>query len=493
MNRNKLQWGTSGDAILLMMIKLVTILLGFAVTRLLSEFLSVQEYGTYSQAMLIVSTVNTLTILGMIDGTNYFFCCEKDPQKRESYVSTIFALQSIVGVAAGILVMLLSGQICDYFDNPDIAKLLFFSAALPLPINLISMIQVLLVSTGKAKMLAGRNLIVSILRLAVVLLVVTMVKSVAVVMATTLILDIVQLALFGWVLARNNCVIRIRAVCFKLTGRILRYCLPMGVFTAVSALNRDCDKYLIGLMTDTETLAIYTNASKVLPFDIIMNSFCTVLVPQITKRVGSGDKENAATLYRLFLEISYISTAILCCAALAAAPQLMELLYSRKYLDGLAVFCIYILVDVLRFTNLTMVLAAAGKTKKLMFFSMAALGLNVILNVGLFLVFGVSGPALATLLTTLLLGIAILSSGAKELGTHIRGLFDGKYLAAFTLENLAAVLVFSGVQKWLAGMGLHYLPVLILVCGAYGLLMLLLHGRRLLRALKTVNAVTGRG
>lgn len=490
MKCNKLQWGTSGDAILLMLIKMVTILLGFAVTRLLSQFLSVKDYGTYSQVMLIVSTVNTLTILGMIDGTNFFFCCEKDPQKREAYISTIFALQSIIGIAAGVVVMLLSGQICVYFDNPDVAELLFFSAALPLPINLISMIQVLLVSTGKAKMLAARNLIVSLLRLAAVIFVVSVVKNVAVVLATTLTLDVMQLAFFGWVLNNADCRIRIKAVSFQLVGRIFQYCAPMGVFTAISALNRDCDKYLIGLMTDTEILAVYTNASKVLPFDIIMNSFCTVLVPQITKRVGEGDKAMAKTLYRLFLEISYISTAVLCCAALAAAPQLMELLYSSKYLGGEVIFCIYILVDLLRFTNITMILAAAGKTKKLMFFSVCALGANVILNVLLFFALGITGPAIATLITTFGLGMAILYSGAKELNTTVRELFDGKYLLIFAAESFAALALFSRIRQWLAGLGLHYILVLLLVCGAYGLLMLLLHGKRLLRALKAVNAAT---
>lgn len=490
MKRNKLQWGTSGDAILLMMIKLVTILLGFAVTRLLSQYLSVREYGTYSQIMLIVSTVNTLTILGMIDGTNFFYCCETDIRKREAYISTIFALQSIIGVAAGSLVMILSSQICEYFDNPDVADLLFFSAALPLPINLISMIQVLLVSTGKAKMLAVRNLVVSVLRLAAVILVVSVVKSVAVVLATTLLLDVVQLAFFGWVLKKNDCPIRLRTVDFHLVGRILRYCAPMGVFTAVSALNRDCDKYLIGLMTDTETLAVYTNASKVLPFDIVMNSFCTVLVPQITKRVGEKSYKAAADLYRQFLEISYITTGILCCAALAVAPQLMELLYSSKYIGGLSVFCIYILVDLLRFTNITMVLAAAGKTKKLMGYSLCTLVMNVVLNVLLFHVFGVTGPAIATLATTFALGVAIVYSGAKELDTHVQKLFDGKYLLLFAVENLAAVAVFGSLQSWLTEQGLHYLPVLLLICGGYGLTMLLLHGKRLLRALKAVNRVT---
>ena len=95
MIKNKKTGGRSVNAALLTSVKLVTIVIGFAITRLLSEHLSVYDYGAYSQILLIVSTVTSVTILGMIDGANYFYCSETDIDKRESYISTIFALQSI--------------------------------------------------------------------------------------------------------------------------------------------------------------------------------------------------------------------------------------------------------------------------------------------------------------------------------------------------------------------------------------------------------------
>lgn len=492
MKRNKLQWGTSGDAILLMFIKLVTIVLGLAVTRLLSEFLSVYDYGTYSQILLIVSTVTSLTILGMMDGVNYFYCSEADPKKRESYISTIFALQCVISAAAGCVVMLLSAPLCTHFDNPDVAGLLIFAAALPLLQNLLSMLQILLVSVGKARLLALRNLVVSVLRLAVVVLVVTVARNVAVILATTLVLDVAQVALFGIILRKNNCSIRVKSIDLRLFKKIFRYCAPMAVFTVVSTLNRDLDKYLIALMTDTETLAVYSNASKVLPFDIIMTSFTTVLIPEITRLVAMGEREKAVSIYRVFLEIAYISTGILCCAALTVSPQLMQLLYSQKYASGLTIFCIYILVDLLRFTNITLILSAAGKTKALMLLAIGALAANAGLNVVLYQWIGLPGPAVATLLTTIGMGLLILHMGAKELNSKLHRFFDLKFLLLFTAESLAATLLMFQVQAWMAARGIHYLIILVAVCGVYGGTMLLLNGKRLLKALKNVNKATKR-
>ena len=488
--KQKLQGGASDDAILLTGIKLVTVVIGLVITRLLSPYLSVHDYGTYTQAMLIVSTVNTLTILGMIDGVNFFYCSEQDTQKREAYVATIFAMQSIVCAIAGCLVMLLSGQICHHFENPELKKLLIFSAALPLPINLVSMLQVLLVSVGRAKLLALRNLTVSIVRLLVVLLVTFVVNNIAIILLTTLLLDIAQVFLFGWLLHQSGCRIPLKSVNLTLVKRIAYYCAPMGVFTAISALNRDMDKYLIAFAEDTEMLAMYANASKILPFDIIVASFSTVLTPQITKLIAQENKPKAAQLYKTFLEISYISTFILCGAALVASPQLMKLLYSDKYMGGLSIFRVYILVDLLRFTNITMILAAAGKTTKLMVLSTVTLVVNAVLNLVLYSVLGIIGPAIATLLATLLLGFAILNAGAKELDTKLYKLFDIKYLLLLLLEGSVLALLLLPLRQWLARRDVYYMVILFIIGGLFGVLMLLMNAKRILRDLKYMNTST---
>lgn len=477
----------SSDALMLMLIKLMTIALSFLVTRLLSQHLSTHDYGTYSQILLIGSTVSSLTILGMMDGINYFFCSEREEGRREAYIATLFSMQCVASLAAGALVLALGGAICRGFGNADLKKLLFFGAALPLLQNLVSMLQILMISLGKARMIALRNLIVSLARLAAVLVVIALVKNVAVILLTTLALDVAQIGIFLWILRKNGCLVRLGRTDFRLSGRILRYCVPMAVFTMLGSLNRDCDKYLIGLMTDTETLAVYANASKVLPFDIVMSSFCTVLLPEITRQVSAGEKKAAAALYRKFLEIALISTGILCCSALAAAPQLMELLYSRKYLTGLTVFCIYILVDLFRFTNITLILSAAGRTARLMVVGIGTLAVNAGLNVLLYKLLGLSGPAWATLITTLLTGVVMLSLGARELDAAWKDFFDGRFLLRFGAGSFLVTAIFAGFRQWLTAAGMPWFWTLLLVGGGCCGCLLLGSGKRLLQALKGIN------
>lgn len=487
MKKYKLGSGASSDAILLMMVKLVTIVMGFAITRLLSKYLSLYDYGTYSQALLLVSTVSSLTVLGMMDGVNFYYCSRRDPVERERYVATIFACQCIVSTAAGFMVLVMSGLLTAYFENPELKDLLVFCAALPLLQNLLGMLQVLLLSVGKARMLAIRNLMVSLARLAVVVLIVSSFRDVWVVLLTTLLLDIFQALFFVIILGRSGCVIRLRMVDFSLVKQIFAYCAPMAVFIAVNALNRDLDKHLISLMTDTETVAVYANASKALPFDILASSLCTVLLPQITRLVSQESCREARQMYRLFLEISYITTSMLCGAALAAAPQLIRLLYTGKYLGGLDVFRIYILVDMIRFASITLILSAAGKTKLLMTMGIATLGMNGILNVVFYFLWGISGPAWATLVTSLVMGIVLLHLSARELKGKLGDFFDGRCLLRVALETGLGVVLFSMLGQWLDAKDVWYFFTLVIVGGAYCLVFLLLNGKRLIRDLKQMN------
>ena len=488
MSRNKLG-GASLDAIFLTFIKLVTTALGLVITRLLSEYLSVYDYGLYSQVILVVSTVSAFTIFGMMDGINYFYCSENDVEKRESYTATIFLMQCIISTASGAGIMILSVPICDYLGNPGIERLLVFAAVLPLLQNVLSIIQVLMISVGKARMLAMRNFVISVIRLAVVFFVVLFVRNIVIILTATVVLDIAQIAVFLIVLKKNGCRVKIFKTDMRLAAEILKYCAPMAVFTMVSTVNRDMDKYLVSVMTDTKTLALYANASKQLPFDILMTSFCTVLIPYITKYISEQKKEKATALYKLFLEITYISTGILCCAALSAAPQLMKLLYSNKYTEGIAIFVVYIFVDLLRFTNITLVLSAAGKTKTLMAIGLGAVGCNLVLNTVMYSWFGLIGPAIATLVVTAASGLLMLYFNARSLDTGITEFFDMKYLAVFAAESVALTLALSMFQRLLDKLDVHYFVILVATAGIYGITMLLLNGKRLLNAMKKVNSV----
>ena len=163
------------------------------------------------------------------------------------------------------------------------------------------------------------------------------------------------------------------------------------------------------------------------------------------------------------------------------------MLYSEKYLSGLTVFCIYILVDAIRFTNSTLLLSAAGKTKILMLLGGGALAITAVLNIGLYKAVGFSGPAVATLVITLLFGIILLSSSAKELGTGIKAFFDVKHLVLFLGESVIVALPLIWVRSLLVNAGMNYFVILVVTCGLYAAVMLALNWKEIFRSMKEIN------
>ena len=485
----RIDGNAAGDAALLALVRLMTMCLSLITTRILSTYLTTFAYGTYSQVLLIVSTTASLTTFGLIDAINFYYCGTTDPEKCESYVATILTLQCCIGAFAGLLIVLLVAPICKYFGNPELRQYLVFAAILPLLQNGISLLQVLFVSVGKARQLAVRNLVISLAQLACAVMAGMYLKRIQLILAVSVALNGGQILFFLWSLKSSGCRIRPASCDFRLTKAILKYSIPMAVFTLVNAVNRDMDKYLISAVSDTETLAIYSNAAKVLPFDILLISFMTVLLPHLTRQIAEKQYFKAVETYRAYLEISYISTALLAFSVLSAAPQAMELLYSEKYLSGLPVFCIYIVSDIFHFASITLILTASGKTRLLMRLGLLGLGANFLLNILLYRLLGIAGPALATLLVSLGLGVSILHYSAKELHASIRELFDCKFLLRFAAECIGGVLLFSCIRRRLCSGGMYYLWVLLLTASGYLTCVGLPNLKRFFKSLRQIAAL----
>ena len=98
--------GAASDSILLTIVRVVTAILGLIVTKLLSVYFSLEEYGTYSQAMLVVTTATSFSILGLTNAVNFFYNKTQDEQKQQEYISTIFGIKYIVGIICAIIILL---------------------------------------------------------------------------------------------------------------------------------------------------------------------------------------------------------------------------------------------------------------------------------------------------------------------------------------------------------------------------------------------------
>ncbi len=343
--------GAAIDSVFLTFARFVTALSGIVIAKLLSTQFTLQEYGTYSQANLIITTVTAITILGLTDATNYFYNTAPDEETKTKYVATIFGMQYIIGILAAIVIMVVQVPIVQYFKNDDLKKVIMFVAWMPVFENILPMLQVLFVSVGQARLIAFRNFWVSCARLAVVSVACFITKEVRTIFAVLLVLDILQVIIFKKQLSDRGYGVDLKKFSAKLAPEILKFCIPMAVFVLVNSLNRDIDKYVIAFFTDTETLGIYSNAARFLPFDMITASFITVLAPIFTRQVKAEENSKVLDTLKIFIRVCYFSTWIFVVGAIVNARELMLFLYDEKYLSGLSVFVLYLFVDLVMGTN----------------------------------------------------------------------------------------------------------------------------------------------
>lgn len=469
--------------------KLMTTLISLATTKVLSEKFSLGEYGTYAQIFLIISAVTSMTILGLTDGVNYFYNGCTNSAQQEKNVNTVFFLQALIGTAAGVLILLASDSITLYFGNPALDGIYIYIMFSPLLANLIAMYQVLFVSTGQSKLIAIRNLVISLCRLGAVMIAAFVTNRILSIFQVLLVLDIMQVVVYAVLFGRENFGVNIFAIDVSMCKKIFLYCAPLSVYILTNYITRDMDKYIITYFSDVESLAVYTNASKVLPFDILTTSLATVMAPLVTKFIAQKEYQKCRYLYKTYLEFSYVTTWILAVGAIVCAKELMLLLYSDKYLSGLSIFIVYIMVDMIRFANVAVILRAKGKTKDLMYYSMGMLVANFILNILFYQFFGMVGPAIATLLVTAVMNVCMLKQGANIMHCTIFDLFEGRRFSLFLLELLGAGAIAYGIKWILTGWNLHYIAILFITYGCFGLMLLPLNGKNVLVSFKNMNTI----
>jgi O-antigen/teichoic acid export membrane protein len=245
----------------------------------------------------------------------------------------------------------------------------------------------------------------------------------------------------------------------QLIRTIFAFSLPMGLATVVGTLNIEIDKLLIGYLMDTEQMAIYTNASKELPVSFVAASITAVLLPQLTRLLKKDKNQQAVSLWANATELSYLVICLIVAGVFTYAEDVMSLLYSEKYLPGLPVFRIYSLVLLLRCTYFGIILNAKGKTKEIFYASLASLALNVVLNPLMYWALGVVGPALATLLSILVVQQWQLFRTAKHTGIPYSQVFPYKRILVITGVNAVLAGLFYGLklalplETWITSLG----------------------------------------
>ena len=428
------------DAFWLVIVRIITIGIGIVSTRLLSDALPMEVYGTYSQLNTLIDTATSLTILGMSDAANYFFGRARDT-KQYRYIDTIFSVQIVIGVSDALIILLMKNIWGELFSNTLLANYIIWIALRPLLNNLIAMFSVLHVAIGNARAIALRNTLFSIFKLIGVCVTVRF-NSLELIFVIFLLFDVISVIVF-WSMYKFDGHLLSFYLNKSYIKEIFRFSIPMGAFILVNGLFRNTDKFVISIFESPEKVAIYTNGSTQLPFDIIWTSSLTIIAPIITNQIMNRAYNRARKTYFTYIKISAFFTIPMTIVAIICARELVTILYGNKYFDSAVILQLYVITDAIKYLGSSIVLSAATQSKKLLKIAIVMLGINLILDILFIKSVGLVGPAIATVIVSVLLNIAIFAASLKCLHFRIKNLRVGKSVIKICLSFfLTSILVY---------------------------------------------------
>lgn len=426
--------------------KCMVLVISTVSAMLLSRFRTLEEYGTYSQLLTVVSLFSSIFMLGLPNCINYFLARAETEEEKKKFLNVYYTLSTILSFFVGLVLVSILPLIVRYFDNKALQGFIYFLILYPWTKIVIGSISNVLIVYNKTRLVV----LYSLLNSAALLLSILIIQWCHLGFQAYMICFITVEVLFSLLV---YLIVRLLAkelkpsLDKKVLKSILKFSIPLGIASMVGTISIELDKLVIGAFFDTETYAIYANASKELPFTIFASAITAVVMPKLVICLKKEQNEQAAKLWGDTALLSLMIMALFVGGLVVFAPQIMTILYSEKYLDGVNVFRIYSLVLLLRITYFGMILNSKGKTKFILYSSIASLVLNLGLNILFVMWLGLIGPAIATAISIFIVQVLQLIISSKEMKVRFNKIFGWFRMLIVLLVNFAFASVFLLI-KW---------------------------------------------
>jgi len=426
--------------------RLIVTMISMLTAMLLARFRTLEEYGTYSQILLVINITNALFMLGLPNSINYFLAKCDDKEERAKFLSVYYTVSTILSFATGIVLLLCTPILCSYFRNPLIKTFFYLLAIYPWTQIIMSSIDNILIIYHKTSKLLQFRVIHGFYLLLIILIVKLFNWNFNIYMYLLIIGEVLFTFYVYYAVRKLEDKIRF-SIDKDLIMKIFKFSIPIGLASVVGTLHIEFDKLFIGKFFNTEQLAIYTNASKEMPVIIISGSISAVLLPHMVRLLKDGKKKEAVKIWGDSITLSYIIISFLAVGLCVYAPEALSILYSDKYLAGVGIFQIYSLTLLLKSAYFATILNSVGKTKFIFYSSLGALLLNIIMNFICYFIIGFEGPAIATLITTVAVAIFQLMASAKVTQISFAKIFPWLELFIVSIVNVGFGFVFYWIKK----------------------------------------------
>ncbi|MCM1066937.1 MAG: oligosaccharide flippase family protein [Muribaculaceae bacterium] len=422
-------------------------ILGLITSMLLARFRTLDEYGTYSQILMVTDLVTSILLLGIPNSINYFLAKADSDEERRYFLSVYSTVCTILTIVIGICLYLTMPLIIRHFSNPLIRDFAYVFAVYPWSTLFIHSIGNICVVYGKS----NRLIIYNVINAIVVLIVLLIAKLANMSFHQYMLMYMAVLMLFAIAAIiwshKISGGIRIK-LDFEMVKDIFVFSIPIGLSSVVGTLNGELDKLVIGRFFSVDEYAIFANAAKELPVTMVAVSITTVLLPQLVRMLKKGSPDEAVNLWSRAIELSLCFMCLVVGGFIVFAPDLISMFYSEKYVTegSVAVFRIYSCILIFRVTYWGIILNATGNTKFILYSSLLTLLFNFVGNIASYYLLGFIGPAISTLVVTIIMCYVQLKFTTRVIKIPFSKIFPWRGIGRLLLISVGFCVVFGAVK-----------------------------------------------
>jgi O-antigen/teichoic acid export membrane protein len=362
---------------------------------IMTRYLTKESYGTYLQAMLIVNTVILLAFVGLPQSIYYYF--QMAGEKRRFIVRNVL-VSALVGVGAALFVLLLDDRICTLLGNPRLKEYLPYIAGLILLQAPMALKDPLFFSAGALLGNSAGSVLSALLDYLPVLSAVLAGFGLKGIFLVFLASKGVSLLVFLILLKR--CCLDTVVSPPEGEGKDVRfrdqvsYAIPIGIAGYLGVVGAQLDKYVVANGFSPSQFAVYSRGAMEVPFiSTIAYLLNDITLPQC---VAAYKEKNFPLLLQLMHrnidKVAKINLPIFA-FLLVEAPLLIEIMYTKEYVDATPIFRVYLLSLLFGVTVYNMIPTVSGNTQSLFWASAFSLTTKLVLCMLLVKLLGPVGVA----------------------------------------------------------------------------------------------------
>ncbi|AVQ44379.1 flippase [Clostridium botulinum] len=410
---------------------------------ILVRLLSIKNYATYQQVNLVINTLMPFLILGIPISLSYFIPKLSSKEESKTLVIQTHIMMTIIALIGAFGIVIFSNSISMKFSNSDLNYYLKLqSLYLFLEVSM-SYYPNYYLATDRSKKLASITFIFSTIKFVSFFICVDLLNNKNL---TYIFICIILTSLVKYIYIFIEVYSYYRDVKFKsdflLFKKQFLYSIPIGFSTIIGMLSITLDKNMISYFFTPEQYAIFSNGAFEIPLiGIITGSVTSVVIPEFSK-LYNGHKENNYKILDVWNKSIIACSAILIPVGFGLflySKGFIMFLFSEKYLESTIIFRIYLLILPLRSINFGSLLMTSGYQNKILYNTTIGLIMNFILNIIFIKIYGVTGAAIATVISTYILACLQSHQIKKVFKVSYKDIFPWKkisYIFMICISNL---------------------------------------------------------